>query len=153
MSTHWLRDFLYREDNFALVQDATGGGWLDGGCQILADALMQWLGEGAELYYLVGGTTFEQGHEHDWPEHALVRYGDLYLDGDGASSEGMLFDRWEQEEHMRGGWLAPGTEELRASGWEGGIPSDDGVSYELAQRLQKEFPVIPWPKPQTLEMA
>jgi hypothetical protein len=149
VKTHWLRDFLYREDNFALVNEATGGGWLDGGCQILADALVQWLGEGAESYYLVAGSNGVR----DFPEHALVRYGDVYLDGDGASSEGVLLARWEQEEHIEGGWLTLATDELRGTGWEGGIPSDDGVSYELAQRLKVEFPVIPWPKPLALELG
>jgi hypothetical protein len=151
MQTHWLHDFLYREDNFKLVSDAVASGWLDGGCLILADALAEWLGEGAEPYFLIGSSSGADGKPVDWPEHALVRYGDLYLDGDGASSEDVLLQRWAEQEGVEEGWLTPATNELRERGMAGGIPEDAAVSHEMAQRLTAEFVVIPWLRPLTLE--
>ena len=148
MGKHWLREWLYREDNFALIDQATGSGWLDGGCLILADALVEWLGEGAEPYFLIGGTSGSDGRPVDWPEHALVRYGDIYLDGDGESSEEALLKRWAEEEGIEEGWLAPSTEDLRKASLEGGIPIDLDLSARLAGRLKEAFPVIGWPKPE-----
>lgn len=146
-----LQQFLYRGDNFELILETSGGGWIDGGCQILADALVEWLGEGAEPYYLMGGMY---GAGEEWPEHAVVRYGSVYLDGDGASSEEELVARWAEEEHWAiDGYLEVGTEAIRKTGYVGGIPENAAVSHELALRLQAEFPIIPWPKPEAVVLV
>ena len=41
------------------------------------------------------------------PQHVVLRIGDCFLDGDGASTEKQLLDRWEKIESLRDPELRP----------------------------------------------
>jgi hypothetical protein len=80
-------------------------GAIDGGCLIVAEALHEVFGAG-ELWGLYG---------FPWPgnnrtpllHHALLKIDNLYLDGDGISSEAVLCERWLNEELICVTDLAP----------------------------------------------
>ena len=72
-----------------------GYGWCDGGCGILATAIHRWVGTGS-LTSLLGSYLGGSGREA--VQHILLRIGDLYIDGDGISTEGELVSRWHDKE-------------------------------------------------------
>lgn len=93
-----LHDILYNGRMWALLEPL-GCGWLDGGCLPLAQALSVWLGSGAKLWAVRDGFGRAQ--------HVVVRLGDLYLDGDGASSAQALRRRWKRWEGIAEPHLTP----------------------------------------------
>ena len=88
-----LHEALYEEPAFAMLA-AAGCGWVDGGCRSLMRALVLLLGDAATPYQIV------QSEDQRNSEHALVRVGDWYLDGDGVSSETELIRRWYEDEEL-----------------------------------------------------
>lgn len=60
--------------------------WEVGGCWILAQALQKWVGPESKKYGVAGGGR-------TW--HVVVRVGDCYLDGSGASTEKELLSHWK----------------------------------------------------------
>lgn len=74
-------------------------GAFDGGCLMVADALHQLFG--GELVGMLGYNWVYAQHggptDSGW-DHALVRIGDYYLDGDGFSTRQTLRRRWYAKE-------------------------------------------------------
>src|ERR1035437_3812116 len=105
------------------------GSWVAGGCWILAEAVLDWLGtENAQLYVLEN----EEGNS----EHVLVRCGDFYLDGDGVSTKDEFLDRWELDEMIDGPVLVKGSRTVLRSTV---IPEDRSLSSQLSDDLRKHF--------------
>jgi hypothetical protein len=72
---------------------ACGGTWAAGGCGLLAHAL------GA---LIPGSEPFDLRDASGTPQHVLVRLKwDLYLDGDGLSTQAILRRRWRQRERLQ----------------------------------------------------
>jgi hypothetical protein len=82
-----LRDLLASPEAKRLRK--RGRTWTEGECWNLAEALVQWIGPGAGL-----AVVFVDPLE---PEHVVARVGDLYLDGDGVSTEEQLLARAEEQ--------------------------------------------------------
>ncbi len=81
------------------------GDWTSGVCFPLARALEGWIGPTAELVFAV----LRDGN----PEHALVRIGDMYIDGDGAHTKDELLSRPPWGTHY-----LVGAQELSDDDWE-----------------------------------
>jgi hypothetical protein len=80
-----LHHAIWTDEAIDLLPDA---GWNDGGCGILANALVAWVGEDmAERWAVVSSGD---GVAH----HVVCRVGDWYLDADGASTAPELLARW-----------------------------------------------------------
>lgn len=88
-----LRNLLYEEAAVRWLPDGASS-WCEGGCLVLAQALSA----------LVDGEMLVVASERG-PEHVVVRMGDVYLDGDGASTEEELLRRWRTEENLPGAFL------------------------------------------------
>ena len=123
-----LRRFLYTPPIFALL-DPWQCGWLDGGCRILGEAVVLWLGPEAALTAVLGASG--------QTAHVLVRYRGWLIDGDGLTRADTLIRRWLQVEHVAGAHL--GSFERAPASPE--IPSDREVSRRLAEQLESRFPV------------
>ncbi len=63
----------------------------DGGCYILARALVRWAGPSAEV---LGLWTVDPDDLADRLDHVVLRIGDWFFDQDGASTEKELVERW-----------------------------------------------------------
>jgi 8-oxo-dGTP pyrophosphatase MutT (NUDIX family) len=114
-------------------------GWNDGGCRVLADANLLWLPRATR--YVVTGT-----HDHGpggpaKVQHVLVRVGDRYLDGDGASTEATLLKRWRTQEDVANARLAPDPAGLFADSAEE-IPQDREMSEEIAAVLRNKLSAL-----------
>ncbi len=103
---------------------SAGGGWLDGGCLILADALADRLGQSAERLMIVDA----KGN----PQHIGVKCGGRLLDADGASTERALLRRWITLEHVNNPALAPLNVKAVVAA---GIPQDAEASSRLGDLI------------------
>lgn len=104
--------------------EGAAGGWLDGGCLILADALADRLGQLAERFMIVDAN----GN----PQHVVVSYGGRLLDADGASTERALLRRWSRVEHVADPGLVPLNVEAAVAA---GIPQDADASSRLGELI------------------
>ncbi|MCR6108650.1 hypothetical protein HXA32_20475 [Salipaludibacillus agaradhaerens] len=87
-----LKRVLWSEEALSLLP---GCGWNDGGCRSLMKAFIIWLGpDHARSYQIVKDS--EQGCS----EHAFIRIGLWFLDGDGVSGLDQMFYRWRFEEGL-----------------------------------------------------
>ena len=94
-----LKDFLFSNEVISLLPHC---GWLDGGCRSLMKALQLWLGEeNAQPFQLVKDIT----QEHS--EHALVKVGKYFIDGDGISTYTEVYTRWFIEEGFSKVFIKP----------------------------------------------
>jgi hypothetical protein len=90
-----MKSILWTDATLALLP---GYGWNDGGCAILALALLKYFGVGQ----LVGVWS-----GRDWPlsgsvlEHVVLKVGNVYLDGEGVSTEAALLERWRVKERVK----------------------------------------------------
>ena len=95
-----------------------------------------WFGsDNVRTYQIV--KSQEQHHS----EHALIRIGNYFLDGDGVSREEQLVYRWITEEYFPAVVLRefdPYTEPDCTSGEEPFYISDDGVE-QLVRLLDRDF--------------
>jgi hypothetical protein len=112
------------------------GDWGAGGCWILAQALVDFLGPPAELV-AVSERRFED--EILVPvSHVVVRYGDLYIDDSGTQTEEELIEGLEDE-----GYEFPELQEWNqesvADAMRGGTPCDPRARKELLKHLQRHF--------------
>jgi hypothetical protein len=119
-----LRRFLYEPDLWQILGYGTRGGWLDGGCAILADALHEVLGPAAQRIML----TDVRGV----PQHIAVIYRGMVVDGDGVSTQRAFLQRWLTVEGVDGASIA-----LFDSTRLGDIPRDQGASTDLAAQLRR----------------
>jgi hypothetical protein len=87
--------------------------WVSGGCWILARALHEWIGEGSEIWAIYSEIGSDILDPNIIPQHVVVKVGNCFLDGDGASNEKELLERWETKEGLRYPELRPAkTEDL-----------------------------------------
>lgn len=99
MSRMTLVDFSYRlkkrlwsDEVLALIPHF---GWNDGGCRSLMKAFVLWFdSEELRTYQIV------KSPDHYHSEHAFVRIGDWFLDGDGVSGFNQMEHRWLYEEGL-----------------------------------------------------
>lgn len=109
-----LRKHLWRNDTLRMLpDDGYAYGWNDGGCLVLADALVLLLAPAAEIVpIVVDGSRVG--------DHYVTRVGCWYIDAGGAAFGQDLLDRWERTELLGGqqaGWstmekvtIDPGTD-------------------------------------------
>ena len=122
--------FIWEPAQFSLLAKAkVDGGWNDGGCAILAEAVMAWLVPHEKRYVVFG---------RDAVQHALVRVGDWYIDGDGLSRRSTILKRWRWTERVADAGLLPDPIAQLTAG--AGFPWNRRASSELARRLKVAFP-------------
>lgn len=128
-----LYEFLWSDQpggGFHLVEP-TGGGWIDGGCRILAEGVQEWLGpENARL------VTIDNGDQHAI-EHVAVKVGSHYIDGDGVATGSELLDRWELTENVPNPEVRGTDRDILDSTV---IPKDGALSAKVATALAERFP-------------
>ncbi|MCA1012805.1 hypothetical protein [Halobacillus halophilus] len=88
--SYQLKNVLWSEEALSLIPDF---GWNDGGCRSLMKAFMIWFGSDSLRTYQI---VKEPDQFHS--EHAFVRLGDWFLDGDGVSGLLEMKHRWLYEE-------------------------------------------------------
>lgn len=130
--TRAARRLLWSDRMLRTLHYLNDAGWNDGGCRILAEANLLWLGPLAERYVLI---------DRKQVQHVVVRVGDRYLDGDGASTERTLLRRWRREGLERPFLLADPDAKLANASERTpeGIPSNHALSARLATQLELEL--------------
>lgn len=94
-----FRRFLLRNEIIGLLSYC---GWLDGGCRSLMKAILIWLGaENVQTYQIVK----EKNQQHS--DHAFIKLGDYFLDGDGVSNLNQMKKRWFFEEGLPNVYIQP----------------------------------------------
>lgn len=94
-----FKEFIWQDH---LVELLHGCGWLDGGCRSLMKAIQLWLdNELVKPYQIV------KVREHTHSEHALIRLGNCYIDGDGISTYNGLYQRWRRVERFPHVYIRP----------------------------------------------
>jgi hypothetical protein len=110
--------------------------WLAGGCWVLARALHEWIGKGSEIWAVYSEVGSDVLHPDIIPQHVVVKIGDCFLDGDGASNEAQLLKRWGEVEGLIYPELRPvKIEELESVG----IECPVGVVRDLVKALDHTF--------------
>ncbi len=125
-----LSQWLWAEEQFSII-DKFQCGWNDGGCNILADALIEYFGGAAERVAIFGSS--DRG-DRGQPQHVLVRVGGEYIDADGSQSARSLLDKMSELEGVENGVIRAYPEYTSDS-----IPTDKQASSELSQRIRAEF--------------
>jgi hypothetical protein len=136
---HDLHDWLYADPGGWNVLPLAYPTWLQGGCWLLARALQRWIGPGSEIW-----SIWSSRADRGMMDHVVVRVGDCYLDGDGASNKEELLVHWEKEELLR----KPFLKRFRAEE-AGVIECPVGAVRELVSALEATF----GPGEQVLEWA
>lgn len=107
--------------------------WLEGGCWLLARALHEWIGDGSTMWTLYSSSLWDST---TFPQHVVVKVGECFLDGDGASTEQQLLHRWVTEERV----LNPGLKPfILEEAEEYGIECPIGALRDLARGLSRTF--------------
>jgi ribosomal protein S18 acetylase RimI-like enzyme len=99
-----VKRWCHSDQSFDVLAGMSGGaqegGWGDGGCWVLADAIVQ--GFGGELYAVrahdIKGSERQGG---DAIDHVLVAMGGGYIDQDGFISEKEFLQHWENAERRK----------------------------------------------------
>jgi len=121
-----LRTLLNTPTAHSLLATFGQCGWTDGGCAILADALLTFL-PGSMPVLVVS----ENG-----AEHVAVRWDGLIWDADGASMDRVMIKLWRTVEHIPSAVLEDGSVETMALR---GAPRDPSVSGKLVLMLAHRF--------------
>lgn len=87
-----LQRFLYTGRVIRLLPYC---GWTSGGCRSLMKAMITWLSKDNVLTYQI-----VKNHEDNHSEHAFVKAGNFFIDGDGISTNDELIHRWLYEEGL-----------------------------------------------------
>lgn len=111
-------------------------GWSDGGCLILADALVALLAPAAEVVPIVRAGTVVG-------DHYVTRVGELYLDDSGGWSRATMLARWERVE-VRGRWRAEWSTMAAVDIYS---PREPAASGRLAEYLARAVFDVPWRSP------
>jgi hypothetical protein len=122
-----LHGFLYLKKEVWELLPGRFDTWLAGGCWLLAEALHAWIGPRSSMWSLMGS----QYHNVN---HVVIRVGNCYLDGDGASTERELLKRWENEELVPKPYLRPFRPEEAQN-----IECPVGPGKALVVALEEEF--------------
>lgn len=108
------KEFIWQEQ---LVELLHGCGWNDGGCRSLMKACQIWLkGENVQPYQIV--KSKEKLHS----EHAFIKVGNYYLDGDGLSTHKRLYQRWRYDEGLSHVFIRPFNPEIEPDNSNGEEP-------------------------------
>jgi len=102
-----LKHWLYDPNGAWTILPEGWPSWVAGGCWILARALHEWIGKGSEVWAIYSEIGSDIREPNIIPQHLVVKVGDCFLDGDGASNEKELLDRWENDEGLRYPELRP----------------------------------------------
>jgi hypothetical protein len=114
-----LHDIMWHPDTVAFCDGDYG--WDDGGCLLLAEALMTVL-DGAQLWAIVAnGTTVA--------EHYLVRHGDWFVDAHGVQTAEQVLQSMQTAVVQP--ILVPAAQATKHPD----TPEDSGVSHQLAARI------------------
>lgn len=106
-------NFIWQE---RLVNLLEGCGWNDGGCRSLMKANLLWLaGEDVKTYQIV------RSKERLHSDHAFVKIGSYYLDGNGFATHKRLYQRWRYEEGLPSVFIRPFNPETEPE-WNGEEP-------------------------------
>ena len=95
----WAEDFrdLVRTPNLRAL--AGEGGWFQGGCWTLAEAVRGWMGRKARLFS-IHDLSLRKYQTKDLPAstllHVVIRIGDCYIDADGAWTRDGLLREWSR---------------------------------------------------------
>lgn len=128
-----FKEFLWEDDKLALL---SGCGWNDGGCRSLMRALNQWLGsDQVKTYQIV------KSHNEVHSEHALIKVGEYFVDGDGVSTHDELYTRWIDEEGLPSVIVRPFEPELEPNSLSGEEPYyiNDNKNQQLIKLLNETF--------------
>lgn len=120
-----LHDFLNRDDVFEILGD--DGDWGGGGCWILAEALVEWLGPPADLVAMRLRGIPGAG-KHLIIDHVMVKLGGRYIDYGG----------WKRRSDFSG-QVVPFTPELQDEAEQSGIPHNHEKVMALIGKLNEEF--------------
>jgi len=126
-----LKRFLLQDSTLSLLPDC---GWLDGGCRSLMKAFMLCFDFDVEPYMIV------QDPNHLHAEHALIKIGDYFLDGDGVSTEEQLIYKWKNDIGLAQVFLKPFNplQEPSSETEEPYYIHDESI-HELARALDHTF--------------
>ena len=128
-----LKDVLWSDELLKVLPEV---GWNDGGCRSLMRAFQLWLGsENTVPYQIV--KTIDQHHS----EHALVRVGAWFLDGDGISTHLQLLLRWHIEEGFENVIIRPFKPDLEPAHTDGELPYyiSEAHIHELIRMLDRNI--------------
>jgi hypothetical protein len=110
--------------------------WVAGGCWVLARALHEWIGKGSEIWAIYSTVGSDVLSPDRIPQHVVVRIDGCYLDGDGASTEKQLLERWEKVE----GLIDPELKPVKVKELESvGIQCPVSPVRDLAKALDRTF--------------
>ena len=134
-----FKEFIWNEHLVSLLQ---GCGWLDGGCRSLMRAIEYWMeDEPIQTYQIVKNRSCLHS------EHALIRIGKCYIDGDGISTYHALYQRWRNVERLSHVYIRPFKPEVEPPNTAMGIPevpfyieeeSIEIIANALASRFDKK---------------
>lgn len=128
-----LKNVLWSDETLALIPDF---GWNDGGCRSLMRAFIIWFdSEELRTYQIVTSP------DHYHSEHAFVRIGDWFLDGDGVSGFDEMEHRWLFEEGFPSVIIRefdPDTEPVHVNGDEPSYIAEERIG-ELVRLLNAHF--------------
>lgn len=126
-------DFLWTNEMMSLLP---GFGWNDGGCRSLMRALKEWLDSPFLKTYQI---VKYENEEHS--EHALIRIGEYFIDGDGVSTYDQLYERWLYEEDLPSVIIRPFEPETEPSSIGGEEPYyiDYTEHKKLMNKLEEKF--------------
>ena len=131
-----LKRWLYDPNGAWAILPEGWPSWVSGGCWILARALHEWIGKGSKVWAIYSEIGSDILDPNIIPQHLVVKVGDCFLDGDGASTEKQLLERWEKEEGLRYPELRPASiKDLK----EVMIECPVGPTKDLAKALQQTF--------------
>jgi hypothetical protein len=120
--------------------ETRGGSWVAGGCAMAARAIESVL-VGSELWAIGDLCDGPRGVEH----HFVVRFGPLFVDGEGAVSEDVVLSRWRDREGLiRPELRACDTEILMESGVPCGFERNFDHSVVLARGLAAHLEDCGW---------
>jgi len=122
-----LRRFINRPDVFEILAE---GDWGAGGCWILAEALVQWLGPPARLVAVASSKLPV--------EHIAVEYIDLYIDYQGAQTEDEFLSHLEADGIDRPR-IVEFAKYLQVKARRSGIPCDVYQVRQLISKLNTHF--------------
>ena len=114
------------------------GDWGAGGCWILGQALVEFLGPPARLV-AVSERRRRDLHDLIMPvSHVAVQYGDVYIDYRGAQSEKQFIRNLERDGY-EDPEIHPMTKKLAREADKSGIPCDFTIVMDLVTMLRQKF--------------
>lgn len=121
-----LKRFLNSHSVFSLIFDNYQCGWLDGGCYILARAIVIAIPK-ARI------ATIEQGKT---VHHYLAEIDGAFIDADGISSKDKLISRWIKYESLRSPVVKIDGKSIKDTGE---VPNDEQISKILSLLIKDKF--------------